>query len=184
MTYGLRVHEFRKFATLPLLIRDESEVALDIHAAETSDLTLLSTHGWRPASIPGRSHAIPRPTAPTSGLRRPNSWSPRTCTSNRRAAGSATAAFATWRAESQSSRRILAWRVSIRWGTVCWPSRLWTEAVAGVKEIDGSYERHCRAAREIAHEYFDSEQGLDTGCSKRWASPKWRTRCRVACRSQ
>jgi hypothetical protein len=34
------------------------------------------------------------------------------------------------------------------------------EAVAGVKEIDGSYERHCRAAREIAHEYFDSDKVL------------------------
>ena len=29
-----------------------------------------------------------------------------------------------------------------------------------MEEIAGSYERHCRAAREIAEEYFDSDKML------------------------
>jgi hypothetical protein len=34
------------------------------------------------------------------------------------------------------------------------------EAVAGAEEINGNYARHCRAAREIAVEYFDSDKVL------------------------
>ena len=30
----------------------------------------------------------------------------------------------------------------------------------GVEEISGNYEAHCRAAREIAEEYFDSDKVL------------------------
>ena len=39
------------------------------------------------------------------------------------------------------------------------------EAVAGVEEISGDYERHSRAAREIAAEHFAAEQGACRGCS-------------------
>ncbi len=34
------------------------------------------------------------------------------------------------------------------------------EAVAGVAEIDGNYEKHCRAARELAEAFFDSRKRL------------------------
>jgi len=34
------------------------------------------------------------------------------------------------------------------------------EAVAGVEAIQSDYERHSRAAREIAEEYFDSDKVL------------------------
>jgi glycosyltransferase involved in cell wall biosynthesis len=34
------------------------------------------------------------------------------------------------------------------------------EAVAGVEEICGNYERHCGAARQLAEEYFDSDKVL------------------------
>jgi hypothetical protein len=34
------------------------------------------------------------------------------------------------------------------------------EAAAGVEEINGNYARHCKAAREIAEEYFDSDKVL------------------------
>src|SRR6185503_6082514 len=47
VTYGLRVHEFRRFAELPLRSSEEFEVALDIHEAETSDLELLEANRWR-----------------------------------------------------------------------------------------------------------------------------------------
>ena len=47
VTYGLRVHEFRRFAELPRRSAEEFEVALDIHEAETADLELLAANGWR-----------------------------------------------------------------------------------------------------------------------------------------
>jgi hypothetical protein len=34
------------------------------------------------------------------------------------------------------------------------------EAAAGVEEINRNYQRHCKAAREIAEEYFDSDKVL------------------------
>lgn len=34
------------------------------------------------------------------------------------------------------------------------------EAMAGVQEINRDYQRHCRWAREIAHDYFDSDRVL------------------------
>jgi hypothetical protein len=34
------------------------------------------------------------------------------------------------------------------------------EAVAGIEEVNSRYEFHCRAAREIAEEYFDARKVL------------------------
>jgi hypothetical protein len=46
-TYGLRVHEFRKFIELPRRVKPPIEMAMDIHPAETRDLALLAERGWR-----------------------------------------------------------------------------------------------------------------------------------------
>ena len=46
-TFGLKVHEFRKFVALPQRTSATFEVALDIHAADRPDLDLLQGHGWR-----------------------------------------------------------------------------------------------------------------------------------------
>src|SRR6516164_3798383 len=45
-SYGLRVHEFRKFATLPLRCGRRFQAALDIHSAEVNDLALLDDNDW------------------------------------------------------------------------------------------------------------------------------------------
>jgi hypothetical protein len=45
-TYGLRAHQFRKFAALPDRARGRFEVALDIGAADAKDVDLLRGHGW------------------------------------------------------------------------------------------------------------------------------------------
>src|SRR5258706_9445891 len=45
-SYGLRVHEFRRFATLPLITGRDFGVALDIHPEETKDITMLNENGW------------------------------------------------------------------------------------------------------------------------------------------
>jgi hypothetical protein len=46
-TLGLKVHEFRKIIRLPQLVLGSFELALDIHASDAHDLTLLQQHGWR-----------------------------------------------------------------------------------------------------------------------------------------
>src|SRR5262249_2847372 len=45
-TYGLRVHEFRKFASLPAVTGQPVQLALDIHSADVKDLKLLDTNRW------------------------------------------------------------------------------------------------------------------------------------------
>jgi len=34
------------------------------------------------------------------------------------------------------------------------------EVLAGMEEIDAAYEHHCRAARELAEEFFDARKVL------------------------
>ncbi|HEX5416459.1 MAG TPA: hypothetical protein VFZ25_12390 [Chloroflexota bacterium] len=47
-TFGLKVHEFRKFLDLPRLASAASfEIALDIHPADEPDRQALLDHGWR-----------------------------------------------------------------------------------------------------------------------------------------
>ena len=46
-TYGLRVHEMRRFAELPRLAGGTFELALDIHPSDAGDAQLLRAGGWR-----------------------------------------------------------------------------------------------------------------------------------------
>jgi hypothetical protein len=46
-TYGVKAHEFRRFAQLPSQTGLPFEVALDIHPADTPDRELLEQGGWR-----------------------------------------------------------------------------------------------------------------------------------------
>ena len=45
-TYGLRVHQLRRFAALPRLAGGEFELALDIHPADGADARALRDGGW------------------------------------------------------------------------------------------------------------------------------------------
>jgi hypothetical protein len=46
-TYGLKVHEFRKFIELPARSDQSFEIALDIHPADDADREALLRAGWR-----------------------------------------------------------------------------------------------------------------------------------------
>ena len=53
---GLKVHEFRKFVTLPALTGDDFEIALAIDPGDWKDRELLVENGWRladPAAVAG-----------------------------------------------------------------------------------------------------------------------------------
>ena len=56
VTLGPKVHEFRKFITLPERAVGSFELALDIHPGDGKDLALLHQHGWHirePRSVAG-----------------------------------------------------------------------------------------------------------------------------------
>src|SRR5207248_650727 len=57
-TYGLRVHEFRQFASLPQITGQDFEAALDIDPRELGDIKLLRDNGWSLVD-PGQVTASP-----------------------------------------------------------------------------------------------------------------------------
>jgi hypothetical protein len=156
---GLRVHEFRRFFELPGRTSVEHEVALDIHDAETEDLSALQSHGWGLAD-PRRVAADP--------------WSYRDYV--QRSAAELMVAKnlyvetrSGWFSDRSacylaSGRPVLAQDtgldglVPLGEGFLAFSTL--EEAAAGVEEIAGNYERHSRAARAIAEEHFAAERVL------------------------
>ena len=158
-TYGLRVHEFRKFVALPRRTGRPFELALDIHPGERRDLALLTENAWSlvdPGAVAG------------------DPW-----TYRRYVAGSA-AEFGVAKqmyVETRSgwlSDRTLCYLASGKPVVVedtglnhLYPTdaglltfSTLDEAEAAVEEVAGDYERHARAARALAEERFDSDRVL------------------------
>lgn len=155
MTYGLRVHEFRKCIRLPALTGGRFEVALDIHAAETRDLTLLAEHGW---------------TLADPAIVACDPWVYRDYLGGSAAEFMATKGMyvdtrSGWFSERSicylaSGRPVLAQDTGLAGlyplGTGIIPFTTVEQAAAGVAEILGDYPRRARAARTIAEDCFDS----------------------------
>jgi hypothetical protein len=157
-TLGLRVHEFRRFFELPERSGSEFEVALDIDDAETRDLIPLGEHGWKLVD-PGRVAADP--------------WRYRTYIQESAAElmiakNLYVETRSGWFSDRSacylaSGRPVLAQDTGLDGlpageGLVTFSTL--EEAVAGVEEIERDYERHSRAAREIAEEHFAAERVL------------------------
>ncbi len=158
-TYGLRVHQFRRFVDLPGRTARPFELALAIHPSETSDLMLLSDKGWSlvdpqlvagdPLSYRayiGRSRAE-FSVAKDLYVRSRGGW-----ISDRSlcylASGKPVLAQ-----ETGLSQHCPTGEGLLTYSTL-------EEAVAGVEEITRRPDRHARAARELAEEYFDSDKVL------------------------
>lgn len=159
-TYGLRVHEFRKFVELPCRCpKAKFEMALDIHPADARDLESLQANGWStvdPLEVAGgpkeyrtyiagskAEFMVPKQmyVDTNSGL-----------LSDRSVYYLA------------SGRPVLARDTGIKHlyptGEGLLTFSTLDEAAAGVEGINGNYARHCKVAREIAEEYFDSDKVL------------------------
>jgi hypothetical protein len=159
VTYGLRVHEFRRFAELPRRSGEQFEVALDIHEADSADIELLTANGWQladPAEVAG------------------DPWAYRDYVQGSRAElmvakGMYVKSRSGWMSDRSicylaSGRPVVAQETGF--------SRLYPAgsgllafddldgAVACVELVAGDYQRHSSAAREIAEGHFDSDKVL------------------------
>jgi hypothetical protein len=164
-TYGLRVHEFRRFLELPGVTGERFEVALDIDAAETRDLAALHDNGWsladprRVAADPAAYQAYLRGSkaeflvAKNLYVQSASGWF-----SDRSICYLAT------------GRPVLAQDTGVRdlyptgEGLLVYSTP--EEAADGVAAINADYERHCRAARRLAEDRFDSDVVLPRLLSK------------------
>jgi hypothetical protein len=163
--YGLRVHEFRKFAQLPRLSGCPFELALEIHPTEVNDIHLLTTNGW---SLVDPKIAVSDPWKYQAYIQK--------------AGGEFMVAknmyvdtHSGWFSDRSicylaSGKPVLAQDTGIKQiyssgkGLVIFTTL--EEALAGVKEISGNYVVHSKAARELAEEYFDSKRVLSALVAK------------------
>jgi hypothetical protein len=159
VTYGLRVHEFRRFVKLPQLSDEEFEVALDIHEAETPDLELLADNGWRltdPAVAAG------------------DPWAYRSYVQGSKAElmvakGMYVQSRSGWVSDRSicylaAGRPVVAQETGF---TELYPAG---EGMLAFEDLDGAaeaveqvaadYDRHSRGARAVAEEHFDSDKVL------------------------
>ncbi|MDQ3587810.1 MAG: hypothetical protein M3350_10565 [Actinomycetota bacterium] len=157
--YGLRVHEFRKFADLPLASGGEFELALSIHPDEEPDLTLLGDRGW--------ALLEPARVASTPGLYRDYVGGSKA--ELMVAKGMYVEARSGWFSERSicylaSGRPVLAQDTGLDEllpvGDGLLTFSTLEEAAAGVEAIGADYGRHCEAARALAEEHFDSDKVL------------------------
>ncbi len=158
-SYGLRVHQFRRFVDLPRLTGRPFELALAIHPSETRELALLSDKGWSlvdPQIVAGDPLSyrgyIERSRAEFSVAKDIYVQTQGGWISDRSlcylASGKSVLAQ-----ETGFSRHYPTGEGLLTFSTL-------EEAVAGVEEISRRPDQHARAARALAEEYFDSDKVL------------------------
>ena len=175
-TYGLKAHEFRRFADLPRAPGLPFEVALDIHPADAADA--------RPAAH-GQAGALVRPAtrSPTpdgfralrARLRRRVLASRRASTWRRAAAGSATAPCATWPAAARRSCRTPASADTCPVGEGLARFRDAQEAARRARAIVADYAATGAAARRIAEEHFAPGAGARAAARRQRRSRRERS---------
>jgi hypothetical protein len=157
--YGLRVHEFRRFARLPELTGRAFELALAIHAAEAPDLALLRDTGW--------SLVDPSDVATTPAAYR--DFIASSTAELMIAKGMYVQARSGWFSERSicylaSGRPVVAQDTGLRGlhplGSGLLAFDTLDQAAACVESIARDYARHAADARALAEEVFDSDRVL------------------------
>jgi hypothetical protein len=157
--YGLRAHEFRRFAPLPTLTGRPFTIALDIHDADAADKQQLEANGWttvdpvKAAGDPSRYQDFIHGSRAEVMV----------------AKNMYVASRSGWFSDRSicylaSGKPVLAQDTGIA-GSLPTGAGLLTfcdieSAIEGVHAIEGDYARHARAARAVAEELFDSSKVL------------------------
>ncbi len=157
--YGAKAHEFRRFARLPSQLPCRFELALEIGAGETRDLSLLREHGW---DLVDPAAAVPDP----GRFRR---YVQGSLAEFSAAQGVYAGACSGW--FSDRSVHYLASGKPVVVQDTGWPASLprdegifavrdCGEAARAVGRVLADYPRQSRRAREAAEEFFDSRTVL------------------------
>jgi hypothetical protein len=158
-TYGQRVHEFRRFAAVPQLTGRGFDLALDIDASEQRDLAMLRENGW---TVKHPRSVVASPAAYRRFIQRSKAefMVAKNIVVDTRSG---------WFSDRSicylaSGRPVLVQDTGLEElypvGKGLLTFTTLDEAVDRVEEIEGNYDRHARAARDIAEESFDSDKVL------------------------
>ena len=158
-SYGLKVHEFRKYIDVPERTPQCFEIALDIHPADDADLNALQRHGW--------SIVDPRRVAgdPQDFRRYVQASSAEFSVAQGIYVDTASGWFSDRTVRYLASGRPVlvqdtAFHRTLPVGTGLVSFRTPGDAVRGAESIAANYDHHARTARRIAEEYFDSDRVL------------------------
>jgi hypothetical protein len=156
-TYGLKVHEFRKFMEVPARSPSVFEIALQIDPADRRDLERLIANQWRivdPVRVAGSPDGFRRyiqrsgaefSVAQNIYVDTASGWfSDRTV----RYLASGRPAVVQ---DTGFSRHYPVGEGLLAFRTV-------DEAVDGAARVVADYRKHCAAARRLAEEFFDSDK--------------------------
>jgi hypothetical protein len=154
-TLGLRVHEFRKFASLPRLVDSQFRVALEIDPADARDRALLEENGWE---LVDPVEVAPDPESYlrfVQGSRAEFTVAKGIYVDlNTGWLGDRTACYLASGKPALVQDTGLAGHYPLGEGLIAYSTL--QEAVAGVRAIERDYNRHAHAARSLAEQHFDA----------------------------
>jgi hypothetical protein len=157
--YGPRAHELRRFADLPRRAGLELEIALAIDPADAADAELLRGHGWTlvdpsacagdPAAFRDYVQGSDAELSAAQGIyvQTGCGWFSDRTTRYLASGRPAIVQDTGFSSELPVGLGLLAFRTP-------------REALVAIHEVELDYERHARAARELAEEHFDSARVL------------------------
>jgi len=157
--YGQKAHSLRQFITLPTRTKEKLFLALAIHPQEVKDLDALASHGWRlidpgeVAATPAAYQQFIQGSRAEFGI----------------AKSGYVAAQCGWFSDRSvcylaSGRPVIAqdtgFRDMLPTGHGLFAFRTIDDVLSAVHALGMDYQRHARAARAIAEDYFDSDRIL------------------------
>lgn len=155
VTYGLKVHEFRRLLDLPRRVPAAFELALEIHDGDVRDRESLRAAGWR---LVQPAVAVPTPAAFRDFIQRSDA--------EFSVAQGVYAHAATGWFGDRSTRYLASGKpvlvqdtglTAIPTGEGIVTFRTLDDAVAGAERIIRDYAAHARAARHLAETHFASD---------------------------
>jgi hypothetical protein len=163
-SYGLKVHEFRKFIDLPRRssaagINALFEIALDIHPADGRDRDALAQSGWK----------LTDPVAAAGDPLRFRDYVQTSAAEFSVAQGVYVDTHSGWFSDRSirylaSGKPVLVQETGfsrdLPSGMGLVPFKTMDDAIAGARSIVGDYAGHATAARRIAEQCFDSDRVL------------------------
>ena len=164
-TFGLKVHEFRKFFDLPVRSPQRFELALDIHPADRRDLEALRNHGWRivdPRIVAGEPDAF-RAYIQGSGAEFSVAQGIYVETRSGWFSDRTTRYLASGRPALVQDTGFSG-TLPVGDGLVVFKTL--EQATAGAADIANRYTEHCEAARRIAQAHFDAHHVLAQFCEQ------------------